>query len=633
MKARKVIIGFAVLAMGNLLALAQTPVLGSIEAPYPNMQSSVQIANHLWGPGTAAYGPVGTPLVLSGSDLGDTGTVQFIPTKNGAIDSNASPVNGSPTMWSSTMIFVPVPAGAFTGLVQVNVEGKASNRLPFIVMPGNYAASCPASPPQNQLQIVTSSLHDGSVNQSYSATLSASGGTQAYSWSLAGGTLPAGLSLNPSTGVISGTPTASVSQTALTFEVTDHSSPPQINEAVFDLTVEGQQLTSATVYAYSANYDGDGNVQSYSDTIDGNTGSIMGSWSFTYDSFNRLQSGHATAGNWTGQNLCWAYDSYGNRTMQSLQTAACSSPSGSTWVYAGGNNRVTGVIAPGGTGPSPSPLTYDAAGNVTVDLIAGNQYAYDGEGRICAVQSPSLIPGGQTQLTGYLYDTDGNRVAKGNITNGTINSSSVCDPTVNGFTATENYVLGLGGEELSMLDGNDNWRRTNVSAGGKLVGTYDVAGLHFHLEDPLGTRRMQLSAVGQPETDIQSLPYGDQLYSYADQYAPATADDATPLHFTGKERDTESGNDYFGARYYASTMGRWTSPDPSGLFFADPANPQSMNLYAYVANNPINSIDTDGPSHDCHSWHLVEAKRLELWYGACRRGNQSFPRTTPNVAR
>ena len=42
---------------------------------------------------------------------------------------------------------------------------------------------------------------------------------------------------------------------------------------------------------------------------------------------------------------------------------------------------------------------------------------------------------------------------------------------------------------------------------------------------------------------------------------------------TGKERDTESGNDYFPARYYASSMGRWTSPDPSGLYLADPENP------------------------------------------------------------
>jgi RHS repeat-associated protein len=46
--------------------------------------------------------------------------------------------------------------------------------------------------------------------------------------------------------------------------------------------------------------------------------------------------------------------------------------------------------------------------------------------------------------------------------------------------------------------------------------------------------------------------------------------------FTGKERDAESGNDYFGARYYASSMGRFSSPDPSELYFADPTNPQGV---------------------------------------------------------
>ena len=65
-------------------------------------------------------------------------------------------------------------------------------------------------------------------------------------------------------------------------------------------------------------------------------------------------------------------------------------------------------------------------------------------------------------------------------------------------------------------------------------------------------------------------------------------------HFTGKERDTESGNNYFGARYYASTMGRWTSPDPTQLWYADPTNPQSMNLYGYGWNNPHKYIDKDG---------------------------------------
>ncbi|MFP5230551.1 MAG: RHS repeat-associated core domain-containing protein, partial [Acidobacteriota bacterium] len=53
-------------------------------------------------------------------------------------------------------------------------------------------------------------------------------------------------------------------------------------------------------------------------------------------------------------------------------------------------------------------------------------------------------------------------------------------------------------------------------------------------------------------------------------------------------------NDYFGARYYASTMGRWLSPDPSGLELADPENPQGLNLYSYVLNNPLGFIDPDG---------------------------------------
>jgi RHS repeat-associated protein len=48
--------------------------------------------------------------------------------------------------------------------------------------------------------------------------------------------------------------------------------------------------------------------------------------------------------------------------------------------------------------------------------------------------------------------------------------------------------------------------------------------------------------------------------------------------YTGKERDAESGNDYFDARYYGSSMGRFISPDPSGILLADLTNPQSLNL-------------------------------------------------------
>ena len=72
----------------------------------------------------------------------------------------------------------------------------------------------------------------------------------------------------------------------------------------------------------------------------------------------------------------------------------------------------------------------------------------------------------------------------------------------------------------------------------------------------------------------------------------------TPLHFTGKQRDTESGLDYFGARYYSSTSGRFISPDWStkeeAVPYAKLGDPQTLNLYAYVGNNPLTSIDIDG---------------------------------------
>jgi RHS repeat-associated protein len=72
--------------------------------------------------------------------------------------------------------------------------------------------------------------------------------------------------------------------------------------------------------------------------------------------------------------------------------------------------------------------------------------------------------------------------------------------------------------------------------------------------------------------------------------------------FTGKERDTESGNDYFGARYYASSMGRFLSPDWAAKIepvpYAKLDNPQSLNLYSYVWNNPLSRNDPDGHEVD-----------------------------------
>ena len=67
---------------------------------------------------------------------------------------------------------------------------------------------------------------------------------------------------------------------------------------------------------------------------------------------------------------------------------------------------------------------------------------------------------------------------------------------------------------------------------------------------------------------------------------------------TGKERDTETGLDYFGARYFSSAQGRFTTPDwsmtPEPVPYADLNDPQTLNLYGYVRNNPLSKADPDG---------------------------------------
>ena len=91
--------------------------------------------------------------------------------------------------------------------------------------------------------------------------------------------------------------------------------------------------------------------------------------------------------------------------------------------------------------------------------------------------------------------------------------------------------------------------------------------------------------------------------------------------YTGKERDSESGNDYFEARYYSSAMGRFMSPDWSAkeepVPYAKLDNPQSLNLYSYTLNNPLILVDTDG--HE-----LIVAAELQATVSDLRRESTSF---------
>jgi RHS repeat-associated protein len=234
--------------------------------------------------------------------------------------------------------------------------------------------------------------------------------------------------------------------------------------------------------------------------------------------------------------------------------------------------------------------SYDANGSTLA--AGGKTFAYDSENRLTSMN------GGAVRI---VYDAEGTRVAKGSITSWSCNNG--INPSTNlpynGFTPTNSYVLGPSGEQLTETDGNGNWIHSNVYAAGMLIATYDTAptgdpALHFQLADWLGSRRVQTDISGNPEETFVSLPFGDGLAPAPAPGAPPTADDATEHHFTGKERDAESGNDYFGARYYASSMGRFLSPDDG----SDQNNfsPQSWNLYSYVQNNPLTNTDADGRS-------------------------------------
>src|SRR5437016_10793540 len=64
--------------------------------------------------------------------------------------------------------------------------------------------------------------------------------------------------------------------------------------------------------------------------------------------------------------------------------------------------------------------------------------------------------------------------------------------------------------------------------------------------------------------------------------------------YTGKERDAETGLDYFGARYFSGPQGRFTSPDPIWITKERLLDPQRLDLYAYGRNNPFRYVDRDG---------------------------------------
>lgn len=127
---------------------------------------------------------------------------------------------------SGSMSVTPTTVGTSTYSMKcTNAAGNATENVALVVQ-----GTAPT------LSVATTSLPSGQMGVAYSTTLAAAGGTAPYTWTLASGALPAGLSL-ASSGAITGTPTASASNVALTFKVADSGSPAQSTTANLSLTI------------------------------------------------------------------------------------------------------------------------------------------------------------------------------------------------------------------------------------------------------------------------------------------------------------------------------------------------------------------------------------------------------------
>ncbi len=306
-------------------------------------------------------------------------------------------------------------------------------------------------------------------------------------------------------------------------------------------------LTIGYDYGTSQN---NGNVQSQ--TI------IRGSQTWTqtytncYDAVNRLAcASESGAGSWS---QTYGYDNFGNRWLASssstLPSLTLQVPTGSNWFV---NNQIK-------TSPSGA-WTYDNAGNLKG--MAGMpdwHFDYDAENRQTSVATDPDSPS-----TTYTYDGDGRRVTK----------------TWSGQTTTFVY---------------DATGNLAAEYGGSPGGT----GTQYLTTDHLGSTRLVTDSNGAVVTCYDYLPFGEEIGNgTAGRTAPCfgggfypVAGGATNREFTSKERDAETGLDYFGARYLSAAQGRFTSPDLP--VDQHPQDPQSWNLYSYVRNNPLSLTDPTG---------------------------------------
>jgi RHS repeat-associated protein len=277
------------------------------------------------------------------------------------------------------------------------------------------------------------------------------------------------------------------------------------------------------------------------------------SQAFTYDSLNRLISAQNTGTDCTvtvlgGNKKFWGnsygYDAWGNLLAKSVTKCTAENLS----VVAGNDNRLQGAY------------TYDAAGNIMHDANNGLNYTWDPENRLTGAN-------GYT----YTYDVDDNRVRK---SNGNLAANGTLYWYMTPGVVAETDLAGTTKSEYIFFNGTRVARRDGPTGAG---------GVFYYFSDHLKTASVITDSAGVIKSESDYYPWGGEL-----QFVN---NDTNDYKFTGKKRDTETGLDYFGARYYSSAFSRFLSVDAGPLHWD---NPQSLNRYTFTLNNPLRFIDADG---------------------------------------
>ena len=276
---------------------------------------------------------------------------------------------------------------------------------------------------------------------------------------------------------------------------------------------------------------------------------------YTYDAVNRLTNATVTnCGSTQLFNQTYSYTGDGSTGQYGNMSCTPSAPKCVNLTYNATSNHIT-----------TSGYAYDAAGDVTGD--GTYTYTWDGEGRLTIVKN-----GGGTAISTNTYNALGQRVR---------------DVT---STATTDEAYGAGGNLLWRYTGSTSTNRSFVPLNGRpLAEYYSSATLFDHL-DELGSIVAGTFYDGTLCQERLFYPWGELW-----QGSGSCGMQQTFAELPDYDSETDQYNTL--NRHY-TPIGRWMSPDPSGSKAADPKDPQTWNMYAYVQNNPFDPYRSQW-AHSC----------------------------------